>query len=135
MRARALTFSFLTSLSVLRQEHRFPNTLFLCPRTFSFALGPPRPLSCFFFPRSLSLSLSPSQNLTISLTFRCSGANGGGSTFTFPLSPRVELTSSNRLCSFRVNVSPKRTLINEAHASQSTLHLMLRIESDPVVHT
>lgn len=132
MRARALTFSFLTSLSVLRQEHRFPNTLFLCPRTFSFALGPPRPLSCFFFPRSLSLAIA---KLDYFSNVPCSGANGGGSTFTFPLSPRVELTSSNRLCSFRVNVSPKRTLINEAHASQSTLHLMLRIESDPVVHT
>lgn len=66
MRARALTFSFLTSLSVLRQEHRFPNTLFLCSRTFLC----PRTTSSSYSPVSLSLALSPSQNLTISLRFR-----------------------------------------------------------------
>lgn len=86
MRARALTFSFLTSLSVLRQEHRFPNTLFLCSRTFSFALGPPRPPTLLFLFLSLS---SPSQNLTLFLYVSCS-VTVVGSTFTLSLAHLLE---------------------------------------------
>lgn len=119
MRARALTFSFLTSLSVLRQEHRFPNTLFLCSRTFSFALGPPRPPTLLFLFLSLS---SPSQNLTLFLYVSCSGNGGWFNLYFEPGSP-PRIGFARFALMFRQNELYKRK-------HTSVLHLMLRIESD-----
>lgn len=129
MRARALTFSFLTSLSVLRQEHRFPNTLFLCSRTFLC----PRTTSSSYSPVSLSLALSPSQNLTISLRFRAPVTVVQTFTFLWEAGSPPRIGFARFALMFHRNELYKRQ-----HTRQSVVYIW-RYESnltnDPVVHT
>lgn len=128
MRARALTFSFLTSLSVLRQEHRFPNTLFLCSRTFSFALGPPRPPTLLFLFLSLS---SPSQNLTLFLYVSCSGNGGWFNLYFEPGSP-PRIGFARFALMFRQNElykrkhTPKRATFDVTNRIWRTIQLCIR---------
>lgn len=128
MRARALTFSFLTSLSVLRQEHRFPNTLFLCSRTFSFALGPPRPPTLLFLFLSLS---SPSQNLTLFLYVSCSGNGGWFNLYFEPGSP-PRIGFARFALMFRQNElykrkhTPKRITFDVTNRIWRTIQLCIR---------
>lgn len=128
MRARALTFSFLTSLSVLRQEHRFPNTLFLCSRTFSFALGPPRPPTLLFLFLSLS---SPSQNLTLFLYVSCSG-NGGWFNLCFEPGSPPRIGFARFALMFRQNElykrkhTPKRATFDVTNRIWRTIQLCIR---------